>query len=195
MHFQAPDAIAQGKSAEKEKEMKEIIDSAIKYLSTHPDVVVNIGITFVGVVISAIVTSIVTCTAVDWLRCKTARRVAKAIMLTFKEEIKIGVDVLDEYIKNGSSVVMMPTQTFDSYTFTTDIIEVIIGKAHKMKKSAGFPPEEFLIHLKNYYGYICVNVNNAIAAKGAPPMNATAGLLNPAKGVLCMVERIINSLA
>lgn len=180
---------------EKEKEMKEIIDSAIKYLSIHPDVVVNIGITFVGVVISAIVTSIVTCKAVDWLRCKTARRVAKAIMLAFKEEIRIGVDILDEYIKNSSSVVMMPTQTFDSYTFTTDIIEVIIGKAHKMKKSAGFPPEEFLIHLKNYYGYICVNVNNAIAAKGAPPMNATAGLLNPAKGVLCMVERIINSLA
>ena len=93
--------------------MKEIIDSAIKYLSAHPDVVVNIGITFMGVVISAIITSIVTCKAVDWLRCRTARRVAKAIMLTFKEEIKIGVDVLDEYIKNGSSVVMMPTQTFE----------------------------------------------------------------------------------
>ena len=172
-----------------------MFDTLVRYIGDKPDVVVSMFITFVGVVLSAIITSIVTCRVVDGSRKKSAKRVAKVIMETFKNEIEKGIKVLESFAGHSQSIAMMPTATFDSYSFTTDIIEVIVDQNCKKTKNNGFPQTEFLIHLKNYYKYVCLNVNNKISLKIPLTSKECSTLIDSSKNVLVMVENIISSLS
>ena len=137
----------------------------------------------------------------DWLftnrEKKVARSVAKAIMYSLYAEIKIGIDVLSNYIATPKPMGLMPTKGWDTYwpKFTTGMIYAVVNSTKGKKSTAGFPPYEFLTHLKNYYSYICGNVNEAIGKNAALPPTANNQYLQPAKQVLLMVDEIVKSIA
>ena len=138
----------------------------------------------------------------DWLRSRSEKRksqsAAKAILHSLGDEIGVGVEVLKGYIATSKSVGRMPTKSWETYwpKFTIGMIDVVLkcteGKQHD---SSGFPAHEFLTHLKNYYSYICGNVNTAIANGSSLPTNATAVYLQPSQDVLKMVSSILKDLA
>lgn len=127
-----------------------------------------------------------------WSQRKAADVVAKAIMEMFRDEIAVGIDILEEYINAGKRKGFMPNESFGTHTLSSDVIAAVIGKTRRIKRASGFPPNEFLKHLSNYYLHICTNVNNLNADK-APPQEAESEFLNPARGVLSMVETIIKA--
>lgn len=127
---------------------------------------------------------------------KVANKVAKAIMMMFRDEISTGISILEDYIKSPTSTMLMPNESFGTHLLSSDVIHAVLEKAKNKKTVVGFPQDEFLKHLTNYYMHICVRVNQVIKAK--EPLqkycnDVTKDLLDPAKGVLAMVEEIIKS--
>ena len=118
--------------------------------------------------------------------------VTKAILEMFRDEIKVGIDILTAYIKSQTPM-LMPNESFGTHLLSSDVIEAILVKTRNAKVTTGFPPCEFLKHLTNYYLHICVNVNQAITSGQSLPANATSQYLGSAQGVLGMVDEIIKS--
>ena len=153
-------------------------------------------ITITATIISAVLSAFATCWLTDRSRRKTAKYVAKAIMKSMREEIKDGISILGKYIQSQKAVGFMPTKCWEAYPLTMDLIEIILRetKGKTPKNNMGFSPEDFLMHLKNYYAYICGTVNQCINAQTVLSPSSSVNLLQPAQKVLDMVDLIITSL-
>ena len=147
-------------------------------------------------IIAAVTSARLTCKFANQSRLKTATCVAKAIMKAMSAEISVGISVLKAYI-NGEyekrvrdEKIVMPTKCWESYTLSTDLLEAILRKTEGKRSKLAFQPEDFLVHLKNYYSYICGNVNAAIG-KNLEASKEHGELLQSAKNVLTMVDEIV----
>ena len=125
-------------------------------------------------------------------RRRVANKVTKAILEMFRDEIKVGIDILTAYIKSPTPM-LMPNESFGTHLLSSDVIEAVLVKTKNLKVATGFSPHDFLKHLTNYYLHICVNVNQTITSGQSLPANATSQYLVPAQGVLVMVDEIIKS--
>ena len=143
-------------------------------------------------IVAAVLSAIGTWLLANYSNRKAADRTTKAIMEMFRDEIKVGIDILTAYIKSPTPM-LMPNESFGTHLLSSDVIEAVLVKTKNLKVATGFSPHDFLKHLTNYYLHICVNVNQTITSGQSLPANATSQYLVPAQGVLVMVDEIIKS--
>lgn len=126
-------------------------------------------------------------------RQRMYRRVAIAYIKAYLEEAKVGLKTLDSFI-NGNLIAPMPTKCWDAYQLSENLMDVILLSSTGKPVTKGFPPENLLSDLKNYYSYVCTNVNTHIGNGKAMPHSMGNTYRGAAKGIVDMLSTTLDNL-
>lgn len=126
------------------------------------------------------------------------RRVAIAYINAYLAEAKVGLAVLESFINgnsnNGNSGSPMPTKCWEAYRLSEDIMDVILLASAGKSVTKGFKPENLLSDLKNYYSYVCGNVNSYIGSGNTLSACEAETYGNAAKGIVDVLSVTLKNL-
>lgn len=126
-------------------------------------------------------------------RRRMYRRVAIAYLKAYLAEVKVGLAVLESFIKGDSSS-SMPTKCWEAYRLSEDVMNVILISSAGKPVIKGFPPENLLSDLKNYYSYVCENVNSRIKSGNALLACEAMSYRDASKGIVDMLSATLDNL-
>jgi hypothetical protein len=136
-----------------------------------------------------------TSTLTTWRDRKRQSFLGAAVCATLIEELNNGIKLMEAITNNQSPNGLLPRKSWNGMgTVSDEVLERLLclseGNANQ-----GFPIGEIRIHLKNYFDHICCNAD-AFIQKSASGItlaqqekdSLVSGCLQPARGVLAMVE-------
>lgn len=112
------------------------------------------------------------------------------------EELQTGVRIMEAFLGVIEPGASPPRKTWSGMSTLSDEVLERLVQLSKTRCYNGFPISEIRTHLKNYFDHICpnfdavvVNVTGGKQLTETGRMSAIHGLVEPAKGVLVMIER------
>lgn len=150
--------------------------------------IVTCSCTLVAAVLTVALSSLV-----KWF-CHRRRmsRISKVILNAYENELKVGVGCLNQNMAGG--MVQLPTEAWNTYVVSEDLVDYVASKVNGLRCSNGFLPTEFFIHVKNYYCYICGNVNAAVVRNAQLPIGDLQKYLSATNGLISTISAIKDSL-
>lgn len=118
-------------------------------------------ITCVATLVAGVVSSLITIVFQAMIESKRCARIAKANMEMLHKELQVGLKQLRSMQAGGGNV-LLPTKAWEKLHLSDALISWVMKKAEKFDCDHGFPPCEVFSHLKNYYCYICGNINSMV---------------------------------
>lgn len=115
-------------------------------------------------------------------------RIAKVMLDAYEAEIKVGIGCLNKNMAGGK--VELPTNAWLSYNISEDMIDYVSSKVKRLECPNGFLPSEFFIHVKNYYCYVCGNVNLAVVSGRVLPITVLQAYLSAANGLVSTITKM-----
>lgn len=151
--------------------------------------------------VAALMASILTAVSTSFLndacnrrtRQRMYRRVAIAYINAYLAEVKVGRAVLESFIK-GSPISPMPTRCWEVYRLSEDVMDVILLASAGKPVMKGFPPENLLSDLKNYYSYVCGNVNSHVESRNALSSTDAITYRDATKDIVDMLFATLDNL-
>jgi hypothetical protein len=134
--------------------------------------------TLITGVLLPVIVAILTYTAIDglgeWRKRRTSSRLGVAIIETLQEEIRTGIQVMTDALKNaedpnapGPLDAALPNRTWSGMTTIPDDVLLRIIETSLNRKFVGFPPRECRIHCKNYFEYMPINYEGTVGQSAA----------------------------
>ncbi len=153
-------------------------------------------VSYVGILVASVGTFVASY-LVSWMddrrkmciRKQVNRATASAVIGAYLMEVQTGISVLKQIAARQH--VLLPVCAWMNFKMTTDVISEILLSAKDENTITGFKTKDFLNHLKNYFEYLCPNVNNQLP--NVPPAILLQAQ-SAATDIEIMLKRILNNL-